>query len=136
MYGVVISGIPGNRATTEFTGWPTPPTTPISIEKLLEAARAAAASSSTTSPEEEETSPSSTTTTTTTTTTQRPTTPGICEKECDIAGTIKLIGGAKWVPELLDRNTKEWQILANEVQTQVRTHTQKHYQEYCCLLNA
>jgi hypothetical protein len=36
-----------------------------------------------------------------------------------LAGTIKLIGGAKWVPELLDRNTKEWQILANEVQTQV-----------------
>lgn len=60
-----------------------------------------------------------TTTTTTTTTTPKPTTPGICSDECDLIGTIKLIGGAKWVPELLDRNTKEWQILANEVQSQL-----------------
>lgn len=61
------------RASTEFTGWPTPSTTPISIEKLLEAARHAHTSTTT----EAVTEPSSTTTTTTTTTTTpKPTTPG------------------------------------------------------------
>ncbi|XP_008198760.1 mucin-2 [Tribolium castaneum] len=106
-----------SRATTEFTGWPTPSTTPISIEKLLEAARTAA--TSTTPAVDSTTSTTTSTTTTTTTTTPKPTTPGVCTGECDLAGTIKLVGGAKWVPELLDRNTKEWQILANEVQTQL-----------------
>ncbi|XP_060524656.1 uncharacterized protein LOC132701041 [Cylas formicarius] len=105
-----------SRATTEFTGWPTPSTTPISIEKLLEAARTAQSSTSSETPL---TTSSTTTTTTTTTTTPKPTTPGVCTDECDLVGTIKLIGGAKWVPELLDRNTKEYQILANEVQTQL-----------------
>ncbi|KAK5649279.1 hypothetical protein RI129_000308 [Pyrocoelia pectoralis] len=105
------------RATTEFTGWPTPSTTPLSIEQLLARARAAAGvTPSTTS---ETTMSSTTSTTTTSTTTARPTTPGLCQSECDLVGTIKLIGGAKWVPELLDRNTKEWQILANEVQYQL-----------------
>lgn len=66
-----------------------------------------------------EPSTTTTTTTTSTTTTPRPTTPGVCSEDCDLAGTIKLVGGAKWVPELLDHNTKEWQLLANEVQTQV-----------------
>lgn len=107
-----------NRATTEFTGWPTPSTTPISIEKLLEAARTASISTTTLDPTI--TLSTSTTTSTTTTTTPKPTTPGICSGDCDLVGTIKLVGGAKWVPELLDRNTKEYQILANEVQTQVR----------------
>ncbi|KAF7278995.1 hypothetical protein GWI33_007722 [Rhynchophorus ferrugineus] len=105
-----------SRASTEFTGWPTPPTTPISIEKLLEAARTASTSTSTTT---SSTTPSTTTTTTTTTTTPRPTTPGICSSECDLAGTIKLVGGAKWAPELLDRNTKEYQILANDVENEL-----------------
>ncbi|XP_066260459.1 uncharacterized protein [Euwallacea similis] len=106
------------RASTEFSGWPTPSTTPISIEKLLEAARAAATSSSTeTIPE----TTSTTTTTTTTTTTPKPTTPGICAEECDLAGTIKLVGGAKWMPELLDPNTKEYQLLANSVQSELET---------------
>lgn len=27
--------------------------------------------------------------------------------------------GAKWIPELLDRNTEEWQRLANEVKEEV-----------------
>lgn len=105
-----------SRATTEFTGWPTPSTTPISIEKLLEQAKTATTSSTTTTTS---TTASTTTTTTTTTTTPKPTTPGVCVDECDLIGTIKLVGGAKWVPELLDRNTKEWQILANEVQSQL-----------------
>ncbi|CAK9833428.1 hypothetical protein ANTRET_LOCUS10107 [Anthophora retusa] len=105
------------RATTEFTGWPTPSTTPISIEKLLEAARTATVSSASLIPITEVTS--STTTTSTTTTTSRPTTPGICEQECEVAGTIKIIGNASWVPELLDRNTQEWQNLANEIEQEM-----------------
>ncbi|KOC60105.1 hypothetical protein WH47_08095, partial [Habropoda laboriosa] len=105
------------RATTEFTGWPTPSTTPISIEKLLEAARTATVSSASLIPITEVTS--STTTTSTTTTTPRPTTPGICEQECEVAGTIKIIGNASWVPELLDRNTQEWQNLANEIEQEM-----------------
>ncbi|XP_076619627.1 uncharacterized protein LOC143341008 [Colletes latitarsis] len=107
------------RATTEFTGWPTPSTTPISIEKLLEAARTATISSLNASliPITEITS--STSTTTTTTTTPRPTTPGICEQECEVAGTIRIIGNATWVPELLDRNTQEWQNLANEIEKEM-----------------
>ncbi|XP_076381963.1 uncharacterized protein LOC117224107 isoform X2 [Megalopta genalis] len=107
------------RATTEFTGWPTPSTTPISIEKLLEAARTATISSLNASliPITEVTS--STSTTTTTTTTPRPTTPGICEQDCEVAGTIKIIGNATWVPELLDRNTQEWQKLANEIEQEM-----------------
>ncbi|KAF5289821.1 hypothetical protein FQA39_LY14976 [Lamprigera yunnana] len=112
----ILKGWP-SRATTEFTGWPTPSTTPLSIEKLLERARAAVGA--TTSTTSLPISTTTVTTTTTTTTTPRPTTPGLCVTECDLAGTIKLTGGAKWVPELLDRNTKEWQILANEVQYQL-----------------
>ncbi|XP_076169492.1 uncharacterized protein LOC143147786 [Ptiloglossa arizonensis] len=106
------------RATTEFTGWPTPSTTPISIEKLLEAARTATISSLNASliPITEITS---TSTTTTTTTTPRPTTPGICNQECEVAGTIRIIGNATWVPELLDRNTQEWQHLANEIEQEM-----------------
>ncbi|CAH1114422.1 unnamed protein product, partial [Psylliodes chrysocephalus] len=104
------------RVTTEFTGWPTPSTTPISIEKLLEAAKAASTSTTRTV---ETTVSTTSTTTTTTTTTPKPTTPGICTEDCELAGTIKLVGGIKWVPELLDRNTKEWQVLANEVESQL-----------------
>lgn len=110
-----------NRATTEFTGWPKPSTTPISIEKLLEAARTATVSSlSNTSVELSTSTVSSTSTTTTTTTTPRPTTPGICDDECKVAGTIRLVGSATWVPELLDRNTREWQDLADRIEKEVR----------------
>ncbi|XP_043509386.1 serine-rich adhesin for platelets [Frieseomelitta varia] len=105
------------RATTEFTGWPSSSTTPISIEKILEAARTATISSASLIPITEVTS--STTTTSTTTTTPRPTTPGICEQDCEVAGTIKIIGNASWVPELLDRNTQEWQKLANEIEQEM-----------------
>lgn len=102
------------RATTGFTGWPTPPTTPIPLEKLLEMAKTQTSSSSTTT-----TTSTTTSTTTTTTTTPRPTTPGVCSDDCDLAGTVKLVGGVTWVPELLDHNTEEWQDLASEVQRQV-----------------
>uniref|UniRef100_A0AAG5CU13 SEA domain-containing protein n=1 Tax=Anopheles atroparvus TaxID=41427 RepID=A0AAG5CU13_ANOAO len=112
---------PPTRATTEFTGWPTPSTTPISIEKLLEQQKQQellekllAASSSSTS-----TSTSTTTTTTTTTTTPRPTEPGLCHSECDLAGTIRIVDGVNWVPELLDHNTAEWKKLASDVETEL-----------------
>lgn len=107
------------RATTEFTGWPTPSTTPISIEKLLEAARTATATSGNISIVTSTSEPSTTSTSTTTTTTIRPTTPGLCEEDCEVAGTIRIIGNATWVPELLDRNTKEWQLLADEIEKEV-----------------
>ncbi|XP_018341572.1 PREDICTED: mucin-5AC [Trachymyrmex septentrionalis] len=109
------------RATTEFTGWPTSSTTPISIEKLLEAARTATVASINMSfiPSTNEISSTSSSTSTTTTTTPRPTTPGICDDECEIAGTIRIIGNATWVPELYDRNTHEWQELANHVEREM-----------------
>ncbi|XP_057330938.1 mucin-2 isoform X2 [Microplitis mediator] len=107
------------RATTEFTGWPTPSTTPISIEKLLEAARTATVTSVNSSMITSTSEPSTTSTSTTTTTTIRPTTPGLCEEDCEVAGTIRIIGNATWVPELLDRNTKEWQLLADEIEKEM-----------------
>ncbi|XP_032663071.1 nuclear pore complex protein DDB_G0274915 [Odontomachus brunneus] len=108
------------RATTEFTGWPTPSTTPISIEKLLEAARTATVTSANVSliPSTNEIS-STSSTSSTTTTTPRPTTPGMCDEECEVAGTIRIIGNATWLPELLDRNTREWQELANQVEREM-----------------
>lgn len=68
-------------------------------------------------------------TTTSTTTTVRPTTPGICNDECEIAGTIRIIGNAVWVPELLDRNTIEWQQLANEIKKEVIYFRLEKYKE-------
>ncbi|XP_044004210.1 rho GTPase-activating protein gacF [Aphidius gifuensis] len=108
------------RLTTEFTGWPTPSTTPISIEKLLEAARTATINHMNNS-STQITSEASTTssTTTTTTTTVRPTTPGICSDNCEVAGTIRLIGNSTWIPELYDRNTYEWQQLANDIEKEL-----------------
>ncbi|XP_011703548.1 PREDICTED: mucin-5AC [Wasmannia auropunctata] len=107
------------RATTEFTGWPTPSTTPISIEKLLEAARTATVASVNISLIPSTNEISSTSSTSTTTTTPRPTTPGVCDDECEVAGTIRIIGNATWVPELFDRNTREWQELANHVEREI-----------------
>ncbi|XP_065207036.1 mucin-5AC [Planococcus citri] len=105
------------RSSTEFTGWSTPTPSPISVEKLLQAAKEAAAKEK--AEAETSTAPSTTTTSTTTTTTRKPTTPGICSHDCDLAGSIRLVSGVKWVPELLDHNTKEWRSLANEVQHQL-----------------
>ncbi|GBP12004.1 hypothetical protein EVAR_5849_1 [Eumeta japonica] len=109
------------RASTEFTGWPTPSTTPFSIEKLLEAQRNATA---TTRPPElstEATTRRMTTTTTTTPIPPPPTTPGVCRHECDLAATIKIVSGVKWVPELLDHHTQEWQNLAKDVKEELNS---------------
>lgn len=114
---IAIRRGPPTRATTEFTGWPTPSTTPLSIEKLLEQQKQQELlekllASSTTST-------STTTTTTTSTTTPRPTEPGLCHSECDLAGTIRIVDGVNWVPELLDHNTAEWKQLAKDVEAQL-----------------
>lgn len=112
---------PPTRATTEFTGWPSAPTTPLSIEKILLQQNAQAIDLSellkgvTTS-----TTPSTTTVRhTTSTTTAKPTKPGLCRRECDLAGTIKLVDGIKWRPEYLDHNTQEWKSLAKDVETEL-----------------
>lgn len=114
------------RATTEFTGWSTPPTTPLSIDKLLiQSKNSELAAAMTTTLE-----PSTSTTTTTTTTTMKPpptTTPGQCSESdsvCELVGTMRIVGSGseKWVPELLDHNTAEWRLLANEVESQVNIY--------------
>lgn len=81
------------RASTEFTGWPSPSTTPFSIEKLLEAQRNATATSPLPDYLTEATTRRTTTTTTTTPVPPPSTTPGLCRKECDIAATIKIVSG-------------------------------------------
>lgn len=114
------------RATTEFTGWSTPSTTPLSIDKLLiQSKNSELAAAMTTTLE-----PSTSTTTTTTTTTMKPpptTTPGQCSESdsvCELVGTMRIVGSGseKWVPELLDHNTAEWRLLANEVESQVNIY--------------
>lgn len=77
------------------------------------------------------TSTTAVTTTTTTTTTVRPTQPGLCHVQCDLAGTIKIVDGVKWKPELLDHNTMEYKNLAKEVETQVRPNGKKSQQTFC-----
>lgn len=125
LYVLINENILFFRATTEFTGWSTPSTTPISIEKLLLQSKSddlAAVMTSTLDP-----ITSTTTTTTTTTTTMKPpptTTPGQCSENdsvCELVGTVRLVGSGseKWVPELLDHNTAEWRVLANEIESQV-----------------
>ncbi|KPI93264.1 hypothetical protein RR46_10524 [Papilio xuthus] len=109
------------RASTEFTGWPSPSTTPFSIEKLLEAQRNATATTPFSINTEATTTRRTTTTTTTTVAPPPPTTPGVCRHECDIAATIKIVAGAKWVPELLDHHTEEWQKLAKEVKEELNS---------------
>lgn len=99
-----------------------PSPSPISIEKILQAAKEAQEKDVNS---EAVTSTSTTTIApTTTTTTRRTTTPGICSHDCDLFGSVKLVGGAKWVPELLDHNTKEYRTLAFDVQHQVSVHRQ------------
>ncbi|XP_026484449.2 mucin-2-like isoform X2 [Vanessa tameamea] len=109
------------RASTEFTGWPSPSTTPFSIERLLELQRNATS----TTPQIEISTESTTRrliiSTTTTSAPPQPTTPGICRHECDIAATIKIVSGVKWVPEFLDQHTKEWQKLAKEVKEELNS---------------
>ncbi|CAB3238516.1 unnamed protein product [Arctia plantaginis] len=109
------------RASTEFTGWPSPSTTPFSIEKLLEAQRNATATSPIVEFSTEATTRRISTTTTTTPAPPPSTTPGVCRTECDIAATIKIVSGVKWIPELLDHHTDEWQRLADEVKEELNS---------------
>lgn len=111
---------PPTRATTEFTGWPTKPTTPISIERLLElqknAERINIADILASSTTEGTTTPISTTSTTTTTT-PRPREATICKTDCSLAATIRIIEGVEWSPELLAIHTDEYKNLASELET-------------------
>lgn len=45
--------------------------------------------------------------------------PGLCQSECDLAGTIRIVDGVRWKPELLDHNTDEWKNLAKEVKQEL-----------------
>lgn len=114
---------PPTRATTEFTGWPTKPTTPLSIEKILElqknAERINIADILFTSTTEGTTSTTTTTTstTTTTTTTPRPREVTVCKQDCSLAATIRIIDGVEWSPELLTHHTEEYKKLATELET-------------------
>lgn len=116
---------PPTRATTEFTGWPSKATTPISIEKLLELQGGAvtinfedllARSTATQS-----TTQRTTTTTTTTTTTVRPTQPSVCRTECSLAATIRIVDGVEWSPELLTHHTAEYKKLASDLEAELNS---------------
>ncbi|CAK1548293.1 unnamed protein product [Leptosia nina] len=109
------------RASTEFTGWPSPSTTPFSIERLLEMQKNATSTTPLPEISTETTTRRFISTTTTTQAPPTPTTPGVCRQECDIAATIKIVAGAKWIPELLDQHTKEWQRLAKEVKDELNS---------------
>lgn len=115
------------RATTEFTGWPTVSTTPLSIEKLLQQQGVESIDISEILGKTSSSTTTTVVTTTTTTTTVRPTQPGFCHMQCDLAGTIKIVDGVKWKPELLDHNTVEWKNLAKEVETQVRINKRTYF---------
>lgn len=124
----IASGIrkgPPTRATTEFTGWPSKATTPISIEKLLELqggavqinfedllARSTATESTTTT---------TTTQSTTTSTTSRPTQPTVCRTECSLAATIRIVDGVEWSPELLTHHTSEYKKLAKTLEDELNS---------------
>lgn len=94
-------------------------TTPLSIEKLLQQQGVESIDISDILGRTSSSTSTTEVTTTTTTTTVRPTQPGLCHVQCDLAGTIKIVDGVKWKPELLDHNTVEWKNLAKEVETQV-----------------
>ncbi|KAL7036173.1 hypothetical protein ACKWTF_008731 [Chironomus riparius] len=117
---------PPTRATTLFTGWPSKPTTPFSLEKFLEIQKNAMQidiseilARSTT---EQFTTPFFTTTTTTTTSTTTTTTPRpreatVCKTDCSLAATIRIIDGIEWSPELLTHHTEEYKNLATELES-------------------
>lgn len=116
---------PPTRATTLFTGWPSKPTTPFSLEKFLEIQKNAMQidiseilARSTT--EQITTTYSTTTfstTSTTTTTTPRPREATVCKSDCNLAATIRIIGGIEWSPELLTHHTEEYKNLATELES-------------------
>lgn len=110
---------PPTRATTEFTGWPTKATTPISIERLLELQRNAMEINIADFLPKSSTTEEPTSTTTTTTTTPRPTQPTVCRSECSLAATIRIIDGVEWSPELLTHHTDEYKSLAAELELEL-----------------
>lgn len=110
---------PPTRATTEFTGWPSKATTPISIERLLELQKNAMEINIADLLPKSTTPEPTTSTTTTTTTTPRPTQPTVCRSECSLAATIRIIDGVEWSPELLTHYTDEYKNLAAELEIEL-----------------
>lgn len=110
---------PPTRATTEFTGWPSKATTPISIERLLELQRSAVEINIADLLPKSTTTETPSTSTTTTTTTPRPTQPTVCRSECSLAATIRIIDGVEWSPELLTHHTEEYKNLAAELEIEL-----------------
>lgn len=110
---------PPTRATTEFTGWPSKPTTPISIERLLELQRNAMEINVADLLPKSTTPEPTSSTTSTTTTTPRPTQPSVCRSECSLAATIRIIDGVEWSPELLTHHTDEYKNLAVELEIEL-----------------
>lgn len=110
---------PPTRATTEFTGWPSKATTPISIERLLELQKNAMEINVADLLPQSTTTEATTSTTTTTTTTPRPTQPTVCRTECSLAATIRIIDGVEWSPELLTHHTDEYKNLAAELELEL-----------------
>lgn len=110
---------PPTRATTEFTGWPSKATTPISIERLLELQKNAMEINIADLLPKSTTPEPTTSTSTTTTTTPRPTQPTVCRSECSLAATIRIIDGVEWSPELLTHYTDEYKNLAAELEIEL-----------------
>jgi len=115
---------PPTRATTLFTGWPSKPTTPFSLEKFLEIQKNAMQidiseilARSTTEQATTTTTSTTSTTTTTTTTTPRPREATVCKTDCSLAATIRIIDGIDWSPELLTHHTEEYKNLAAELES-------------------
>ena len=45
---------------------------------------------------------------------------GVCGSKCRLAASLRVVGGTKWQPELVNRDTDEFQKLANEIEAEVR----------------
>lgn len=45
---------------------------------------------------------------------------GVCGDKCRLAATLKIVKGTEWQPELANRDTLEWQQLANLVEIEVK----------------
>ena len=51
---------------------------------------------------------------------------GICGVKCRLAGSLRIISGTEWTPELANRDTEQFKDLANEIKSEVSTKYSKH----------
>ena len=47
----------------------------------------------------------------------------MCGAKCRLAATLKIVNGTEWRPELANRDTLEWQELANTIEIEVRNNS-------------